>query len=161
MEARGFSSTQANVTARRVLVLRLALIVSLALLLVGLFARSYWPSARSWAPLLTGAGLLLLSYLFWWQGQQIQRTRYRRWVWRRRDTWLSLACLVVLIVTGALWLTNRVSLLYYPYPPYSPWPSFQPLLGAALALLIAPALLMPPRRRGANAEAFEREATER
>ena len=152
MEARGFSSTQTRLSGRAVLGLRLALIVSLALLLVGQFAASYWPTARGWAPLLSGAGLLLLAYLFWRQGRQIQRTRYRRWVWRRRDTWLSLACLVTLSVTGTLWLTSRIALLYYPYPPYSPWPSFQPVLGAALALLIAPALLLPPPRRGANAE---------
>ena len=138
MEARGFSSTQTRLSGRAVLGLRLALIVSLALLLVGQFAASYWPTARAWAPLLSGAGLLLLAYLFWRQGRQIQRTRYRRWVWRRRDTWLSLACLVTLSVTGTLWWTSRIGLLYYPYPPYSPWPSFHPVLGAVLALLIAP-----------------------
>lgn len=151
MEARGFSRVQMADAPRRALTLRLALILALGLLLIGLFARSYWPSARGWAPLLTAAGLLLLACLFWWQGRQIQRTRYRRWVWRRRDTWLGLACFVVLSVTSALWLTNRVALLYYPYPPYSPWPSFQPLLGAALALLIAPALLIPARRRAEGA----------
>ncbi len=151
MEARGFSRVQMADAPRRALTLRLALILALGLLLIGLLARSYWPSARGWAPLLTAAGLLLLACLFWWQGRQIQRTRYRRWVWRRRDTWLGLACFVVLSVTSALWLTNRVALLYYPYPPYSPWPSFQPLLGAALALLIAPALLIPARRRAERA----------
>ena len=149
MEARGFSSTQTRLTGRAALGLRLALTLALAMLLVGQFAASYWPTARAWAPLMTAAGLLLLIFLFWRQGQQVQRTRYHRWLWRRRDAWLSLTCLAVLSVVAALWLTDRVALLYYPYPPYSPWPSFQPVLGAALALLIAPALLAPPPRRSA------------
>lgn len=146
MEARGFSRVQAVHSPWRLLILRLALIVALALLLIGLFARSYWPAAQDWAPFLIGAGGALLAALFWWQGRQIQRTRYRRWVWRRRDTLLSLACLGVVCVTALFWLLSRMTLLYYPYPPYSPWPSFNPWLGLALAVLITPALLAPAKK---------------
>jgi hypothetical protein len=42
-------------------------------------------------------------------------------------------------------LTQAGWLLYYPYPPYSPWPTFEPVLGFAILLLVAPALALPPR----------------
>ena len=36
---------------------------------------------------------------------------------------------------------------YYPYPPYSPWPSFNALVGVVLLLLAVPGLLLRPLGR--------------
>ena len=37
-------------------------------------------------------------------------------------------------------------LLYYPYPPYSPWPDFEPLAGFIAMLPAAAGLLLPAGR---------------
>ena len=39
---------------------------------------------------------------------------------------------------------------YYPYVPYSPWPTFNPSIGAILLLLAVPGMLLPPEE-GADA----------
>ncbi len=145
MEARGFNSTNAAVPGSRVVLVRSGLALALGLLLLGVFANTYWSGTQVWAPWAIVAGLGLLVWLFWAQGQQVKRTHYQRWVWRRRDTMLSLVCgFVLLVVLSIRWMVPR-ALLYYPYPPYSPWPPFEPLLGAVLALLVIPALLVPHR----------------
>jgi hypothetical protein len=41
-------------------------------------------------------------------------------------------------------LVRGEGIFYYPFPPYTPWPTFQPLLGMALVLLAVPALLLQP-----------------
>ncbi len=143
MEARGFSRVQAGMAPHRLFLARLGLLAALALVLAGLFVRSYWPAGRTWGTLAAGAGFLLLALLFWQQGRQIERTHYRRWLWRRRDLWLSAASGAALAITIGVWLTDRALLVYYPYPPFSPWPLFHPVLGLAALLLIAPALLIP------------------
>ncbi len=145
MEARGFNSTSGGSSARRLVWVRGGLTVALGVLLVGLFANTYWSGTQPWAPWAMAMGLGLLVWLFWAQGQHVRRSHYQRWVWRRRDTVLSLVCgLVLLVVLGVRGVAPLV-LLYYPYAPYSPWPTFQPLLGAVLALLVIPALLVPRR----------------
>jgi hypothetical protein len=52
----------------------------------------------------------------------------------------------VLSVTiwASAWMARGEWLFYYPFPPYTPWPTFQPLLGMALVLLTVPALLLQP-----------------
>ena len=49
---------------------------------------------------------------------------------------------VIRAVGARLSAGQREALLYYPYPPFNPWPDFQPLLGLTLALLVLPGLLM-------------------
>lgn len=143
MEARGFNSTNTVAPARRLVWVRGGLTVALGLLLMGVFANTYWSGTQRWAPWAMTLGLGLLVWLFWAQGQHVKRSHYQRWVWRQRDTLLALVCgLVFLVVLGIRW-AMPLALLYYPYPPYSPWPAFQPLLGAVLALLVIPALLVP------------------
>ncbi len=145
MEARGFNSTNAATPTPRLVWVRSGLTLALGLLLLGLFANTYWAGTQRWAPWVMALGFGLLVWLFWMQGQHMRRSHYQRWVWRRRDTLLGLVCgVVLLVVLGVRWKAPLV-LLYYPYPPYSPWPAFQPLLGVALALLIIPALLIPRR----------------
>lgn len=143
MEARGFNSTNAVTPARHLVLVRSGLALALGLLLLGVFANTYWSGTQPWAVGAIAGGLGLLVWLFWLQGQQVKRSRYQRWIWRRRDTLLSLVCgPVLLVVLGVRW-TAPAALRYYPYPPFAPWPAFEPLLGAVLALLVVAAMLVP------------------
>ena len=68
-----------------------------------------------------------------------------------RKTWNLVIgiVLVISLIAAGIWILAMLAhadwLLYYPYPPYSPWPTFEPVLGFAILLLVAPALALPPR----------------
>ena len=80
-----------------------------------------WPRARR-----------LLLWSFWDQGRRVRRSRYHRWIWgRRRPHRAGRRACVALIGWLAVWLLRGEWLFYYPYPPYSPWPAFQPAAGDA------------------------------
>jgi energy-coupling factor transport system permease protein len=141
MEARGFGRTQPLPRGRQT-VYRLGTLFSLVLLAAGAFSYAY---LLAWRPLgigLIGAACVTLIVIFRLQGQGIERSRYRRWLWRRRDTIAALVCGGVALAVCVVWAVKREALLYYPYPPLSPWPGFEPLLGLGLALLALPGLLL-------------------
>lgn len=143
MDARGFASTSAPVSQRSAVAIQLGTLVSLLGLLAGLFVVAYLPGAGSWGWALVALSVGLLLAIFALQGRGVKRTRYRRPAWTWRDTTLVCAsALVLLIVMIARW-TNPETLIYSPYPPNSLLPPFSPLVGAALLLLAAPALLAP------------------
>ena len=150
MDARGFGGRLLPVDRRETWITRASAVVGLALLLAGLIARSYYPAA-SWAGLgLLAAGLLLMAFSLWRGGRRVKRSRYRRWLWRPRDTILVVGS--SLLLAGALllsWLSPD-TLFYYPYPPYDFLPAFNPFLGLLYALPLLPALLLPSPRRVDN-----------
>jgi energy-coupling factor transport system permease protein len=144
MDARGFGGRLLPATPRETWIIRGSAITGLALLLIGLIVRSYYPEA-SWAGLgLLAAGMLLMGFSLWRGGRRVKRSRYRRWLWRPRDTLLTASA--GLLLAGALllsWLSPD-TLFYYPYPPYDFLPAFNPFLGLLYALPLLPALLLPP-----------------
>jgi hypothetical protein len=112
--------------------------LALLILLGGAFAWGYFPNQFiGGATMLFGAGLLLAA--IWWLGRRIQRSRYRRTIWRRPDTLLTGAALVTILVTLSIWLTQRGAFVFYPYPRLT-WPTFNPLIAVTLLLLAGPAL---------------------
>lgn len=141
MEARGFGHAHPSSFSRRVLAARVLSVAGLLGLAWGAFAYAYFPTQRAVGAiaLLVSVALLLVS--FWLIGRAAQRSHYRRWLWRRRDTALAIVGGTVSLFTLALWVLDRPALVYYPYPPMTPWPSFRPEIGAMLALLALPALL--------------------
>jgi len=154
MEARGFGDIPAAPSRRQTLC-RAGTLVALLALASGAFGSSYFPARRTLSVgLMTAAGMGLLL-IFWMQGKGVRRTRYQRWYWRRQDTVVSLICGGVALVLLAVWLARRETLLYYPYPPFTPWPDFQPLLGLALALLALPGLLLPGTEKAVEQKAKE------
>jgi hypothetical protein len=141
MESRGFGGQLTELSAGQSNRVRLTMLLGLALLLGGLLVRSFWAST-SWLGvlLMICAGFLLLC-AFYWFGRRVRRCHYRRARWRRPDTAIVVASLVMLAATLLIRAANRLSLAYYPFPPYSLVPEFNPWIGATLALLGLPGLL--------------------
>lgn len=151
MESRGFArATRPLSSARRVLSQALTL-AGLSGLLTGLFVMAYWPAQAVLGWAIVGVGLAVLVAVFAAQGRRVQRTRYRRPRWRHRDTALVVASLIPALAVLAVKALDPWALVYSPYPPYSPIPTFNLAVGWVLILLAAPALLSvsgrPPTTR--------------
>lgn len=148
MEARGFGSAVMSHTLRRQSLYRLLI----ALALFGLLAAAFWFGYRSgdrWlvAPVaLASTGLLLGTVVI--MGRGSKRSRYRRELWRSRDTMVALACAASIGITAAFWLLDSTALFFYPYPRIT-WPDFNPLLGLALLAVVMPVIAAPQMRRNA------------
>ncbi len=144
MDARGFGGRILPASPRQTWLIRLGTIAGLLLLLAGLIVKSYYRSLP-WAGLgLLAGGALLMGLSLWRGGRRVQRTRYRRWLWRPRDTVLALGSALLLVAALLLsWLFPQ-ALFYYPYPPYDILPAFHPLLGLLFILPLLPAFLLPP-----------------
>ena len=139
MEARGFGNSPGTPSPAPALAIRGLIALALALLLTGLVARAYF-AAMPWPGLLLallGGGLLVWSLRL--VGRRTRRSRYRRDLWRRQDSFVAGAALLSLLITGGIWLGRREAFIFYPYPRFA-WPDFEPLLGLALLLIAAPAL---------------------
>ena len=138
MESRGFGGQLTGLSLRQANGLRFAMLLGLALLLCGLFLRTYWASAPlvgTWVMIVAG---LLLGYVFYLFGRGVRRSHYRRTRWSRADTLVALASAVVL--GGVLFVRarERLALAYYPFPPYGFVPAFNPWIGSLLILLALP-----------------------
>ncbi len=144
MDARGFGGRILPTSPRQQWLIRLSAISGLLLLLAGLILKSYY-RATPWAgiTLLIG-GALLMGFSLWRGSRRVQRTRYRRWLWRPRDIILMIGSGFLLVSVLLLSWLNPDALFYYPYPPYDILPTFNPFLGLLFALPILPALLLPP-----------------
>jgi energy-coupling factor transport system permease protein len=143
MEARGFGSATIPLSRRRAILTQLGTLVALLGLLAGMSLVAYLPEGRTWGWMLAALAVGGMLAVFALQGRQVQRTRYRRPAWTRRDTAVVLASAVVFAAVVAGRLTIPQMLIYSPYPPYPLLPPFHPLVGAALLLLALPALLAP------------------
>ncbi len=151
MASRGFGAQQVAWPERVRVVLQGLVVVGLMGILGGLFARTYWPRHAFWGNVMWAAGTVLVFGVLWLQGRRTRRTVYRRWYWRRRDTLLSLGSVFLAALVVGTYMRAPHIWLYYPYPPYSLWPSFEWYVGVPLVLVALPALLAPPlnsARRG-------------
>ncbi|MDQ7028473.1 MAG: energy-coupling factor transporter transmembrane component T [Ardenticatenia bacterium] len=139
MESRGFGGPT-GATDR--LKPRLALLLGIASLLLGLGLRSLWDRPWPVAGLVLAGGSLLV-WGFRHMGRRVRRTRYRLYSWTRADVVLAVAggVLAGSVLAARLWAPEQ--LLYYPYPRVM-WPVFSPWLGVLFALVATPALLVPP-----------------
>ena len=150
MEARGFGSAVSLPSRRRALLSQLGLLAALVGVLVGLSLLAFYQQGRFWAWLLVAIGVIGLLALFASSGRQVRRTRYRRPAWHARDTTIVLTSAISLAIVITTRLAAPMTLVYSPYPPNPLLPSFQPLVGVALLLLIAPAIVAPGLDRPAR-----------
>ena len=139
MEARGFAPPLAAPGAgRRVEAVPLLLGLGVVAVLVGGFLSAYFRQAPGWGWGVMTLGGLALGGALVTLGRRGGRTRYRRELWRARDTAVSAALLAVAATILAVDLLAPAAWRYDPYAGLD-WPAFHPLLGLALLALAAPA----------------------
>jgi energy-coupling factor transport system permease protein len=146
MEARGFGSPRLAHSRRRELLYRLLI----AGALFGLLASAFWYGYRSesrWlgAPVALGSLALLASTVVA-MGRGAKRSRYRRELWRSRDTLVTLASAASIGITASFWFLDGNTLFFYPYPQLT-WPGFNPVVGLALLAVVMPVIAAPQMRR--------------
>jgi energy-coupling factor transport system permease protein len=136
MVARGYGATRAEQLS---VITRLLLLSGLVFVLIG-WVVSFRQSLSGWMLILIGSGLLFLAYFE--QGRRIKRTRYVVQPWRIQD-WLLVGVffLPLTLIFLPFPTVSGQSVSYSPYPLVS-IPPFDPLIGSAIALLAAPALLV-------------------
>ena len=158
MEARGFGGILRDVGAGRRTLLRMGTLLGLMSLLAGLVQRAVAPQAQSLAWGLVGAGLVVAGATLVVQGRAVKRTHFRRETWQARDSSIAVTSIVSIVLFVWIGQQDPTAVWYYPYPPYSPWPVFHPLLGIAIALLAAPAFLWPGAGQDRQASGEDRKA---
>jgi energy-coupling factor transport system permease protein len=149
MEARGFGGGPSGRTERRAGLHRVLIATALFGLLVAAFYTGYFASAR-WVGALIGLGsmtLLLVNVLV--MGRGVKRSRYRRELWRPRDTAVAAASVASILVVAAFWVFHVEALVFYPYPKVA-LPDFNPLIGLAMLSAVAPVLAAPQLRSPAH-----------
>jgi energy-coupling factor transport system permease protein len=141
MESRGFS--RASATERRVppLVVQLGLTFGLAFVLVGSTLFGFAPDMPWLAWLLIASGLLLITVTLRAIGAGLKRSRYRRTIWRDRDTPLAVvsAGVIAMILTFKFIAPSLFS--YDPFLRIS-MPHFDPVVGITILALLAPAVIL-------------------
>ncbi len=128
--------------AREGLAGQAAILGGLGALGVGAAGLGFWPERGLMNGLLLGGGGLAFAWAFWVLGRRVRRTRYRRWTWEPADRGMLAAGAAAALGWTAVVLLRSDWLLYYPYPPGSPWPTFNPLLGLLILLSAAPGMLL-------------------
>ena len=136
MVARGYGATT-NVRHSNVLQLGLLTILVLSL---GGWILTFWIGRTGWFLVL--AGIVLVAVISIWLGKQVTHTRYRPRSWSKWDTMVVISAWIpFLLVFFPIPLVDRSTLFYSPYLRVT-LPSFDVLLGLALATLAAPAILV-------------------
>lgn len=138
MTARGFASEghRAQQTGTR-----LAVVGGLAAILGGWLLRLLWGYQLVGIPLMLGGTALVLAAL-WHVGRGIPRTTYRRRRWTALDS-LVVGCAagVAVVFLRLIPGLDSTSLFFYPYPTLT-WPTFEPVIGAAILGLLGPLIIL-------------------
>ncbi len=147
LEARGFGGSAAlpQRGVGRASLLPIAAPIGLTLLIAGAYLLLDGSPEVGAGLTVTGGGLIAMTLA---GSGRDPRSRYRRRVWRRRDTAVLVTSLLSLSVTGLSLIGTSRGLRYSPYPGIS-LPVVDIPLILALGLLLAPAVVAPqvPVRR--------------
>ena len=148
MDARGFGGNLDEPSRNERLLTGTGTVIGLLFLLAGLLTRSFGIRPEWLSLALLAGGTIILVFTFRRQGQRLRRTNYRRWFWRQRDTVVFSVMAIMLVALIALNIFLPRQLFYYPYPPFSLLPEFNPAIGLLFAMTFIPALLLPAASRG-------------
>ena len=145
MEARGYGGNVRPLSPAANLTLQLAMLVGLLGLVAGLFVRVYTTAGATMGTVVAALSLAVLVLTLWLQGRRLRRTYYRVWRWDQGSAVVAVTASLSLLagLTASMW--SAQGLAYYPYPPNSLVPPFEPLLAAAVLLLALPAALWSPQ----------------
>jgi energy-coupling factor transport system permease protein len=142
MESRGFSRSPAGARKVRPIYVQLGMVSGLGLVLAGgamfaFFAAMPW---IGWGCIVVGVSLV--GATLWLVGKGSKRSRYRRSIWRDRDTALAVASAAV----GLILLTHKLlapaTLVYDPLSRVRIYaPPFDVVLACVMLGLVAPALI--------------------
>lgn len=141
MEARGFSRDLGADKRLKPVISQLGLAIGLGLILVGGTIQAFASTIElvGWATVISG--VIVIAIILWATGKGNRRVRYRRSVWRGRDTALSALSIGVTTFLITYRLIAPSTLVYYPFPRISP-PSFDIIIAGALTTLAAPVLIL-------------------
>jgi energy-coupling factor transport system permease protein len=150
MESRGFGGETTGLNTRRRLQLSLLVLLGLALLFSGLLLNLWWRQSAWWVGAIVILAVVCLGYAFVSLAKHSKRSHYKRQHWRLPDTLIGATSIAATTIVVFTRLTNNLALTYYPFPPGSMLPSFNPWLGIAFVLFAIPGLLSiansaPPR----------------
>ena len=155
LESRGFGGSADRSGGDRRLVGRRSLVapIGLTAMVVGAYLLLDGSPLDGGVVIVTGVVILLGSLS---GGGTDPRSRYRRRVWRRRDTTVLLTATASLIATGWTLVDDAGALRYSPYPDIA-IPSVSIPLILWLGLLLAPAVVAPlvPVRTAPAREALQ------
>jgi energy-coupling factor transport system permease protein len=135
MDSRGYGHTTTR--QRSTLLAQIVIIAGLTILALGLYfgLTGFW---QGW--IAAGAGSVMAIEMLRRLSGPGERTRYLRGRWRPRDTLVAASSLTLILGMTALRLSDRGGLIYTTLPRVT-LPPFEPLVGALLLLLSAPALI--------------------
>jgi energy-coupling factor transport system permease protein len=141
MESRGFG--RAPSTGRRMapLLVQLGLALALGLVLVGSTSFAFAPTTPWLGWLLVAVGLVLIAATLRAAGTGLKRSRYRRAIWRDRDTPLAIVSAGIIAIVLAIKVIAPSLLSYDPFLRIS-MPPFDPLVAATIIALLAPAVIL-------------------
>lgn len=141
MEARGYGSGLQPISPTCATAIQAITLGGLLSLIGGLFARAYYPNLADAGGVLVLLGTAAVLAMLWLQGRRVSRTHFKQWHWDGASIAVAAtSVLSLLIVVSAQWWSIR-GLAYYPYPPSTIVPNFEPLLALAILLLLTPALV--------------------
>jgi len=146
MEARGFGGGSSGRTGRRRALHRVLIATALFGLLVAAFHFGYFANTRWVSAIIGMSSMALLIANVLAMGRGVKRSRYRRELWRPRDTLVTAASLASIFVVAGFWLLHVEALVFYPYPKVS-MPDFNILIGLAMFSAVAPVLAAPQLRQ--------------
>lgn len=135
MVARGYGATTGEQLPARTR----ALLLAGLLLILGGWLVSFQQPLPGWLLVLAGGAFMILAYYD--QGRRIKRTKYSASPWHIQD-WLlaGISLLPLALIILPLPGISGESVSYSPYPAATV-PQFDPLIGLAIAMLAAPAIL--------------------
>jgi energy-coupling factor transport system permease protein len=141
MESRGFSRPLS--AGRRVpaLLVQLGIASGLGFVLVGSTSFAFAPDMPWLAWLLIAVGLLAIAVTFRAVGAGLKRSRYRRTIWRDRDTPLAIASVGIIAIVISFKLIAPTLFAYNPFLRIS-MPPFDPIVAATILALLAPAVIL-------------------